>query len=102
MEDGKMVQRFKIKDDDNIKVLLDKYSYCKPQYATSEDELVAFKAINLLDEYEKIFYFIFVEYKSSRKVANFIGTNNNYASNSIKEIKEIMLNNIKKIKYNDH
>lgn len=98
MEDGKMVQRFKIKDDDNIKVLLDKYSYCKPEYATTENELIAFKAIEMLDDYEKTFYFIFSEYKSSRKVANFIGTNNNYASNSIKEIREIVLNNIKKLK----
>lgn len=82
-----MVERFKIKQTVELVAILDKYSYCKPQYATNRDELIAFTILDKLDAYEQMFWFTFLELKSGTKMGAFFGINYNYPQRGIKEMK---------------
>ena len=93
-----MKRRFDIPKNDFIDGVINKYSYCTPDNATNEQEEIFFEALELLDDYERSVLFLYTEFNSSRKLARAVGSNNNYTSNSIKEIKSIMLKNINFIK----
>lgn len=93
-----MKKRFDIPKNDFIDGVINKYSYCTPDNATNEQEEIFFEALELLDDYERSVLFLYTEFNSSRKLAKAVGSNNNYTSNSIKEIKSIMLKNINFIK----
>lgn len=93
-----MKKRFDIPKNDFIDSVINKYSYCTPGNSTNEQEEILFEALTLLDDYEKSVLFLYTEFKSSRKLARAVGSNNNYTSNSIKEIKSIVLKKINFIK----
>ena len=93
-----MKRRFDIPKNDFIDGVINKYSYCTPDNATNENEEIFFEALTMLDDYERSVLFLYTEFNSSRKLARAVGSNNNYTSNSIKEIKSIMLKKINFIK----
>ena len=93
-----MKKRFDIPKNDFIDGVINKYSYCTPDNSNNEQEEILFEALTLLDDYERSVLFLYTEFNSSRKLARAVGSNNNYTSNSIKEIKSIVLKKINFIK----
>jgi len=84
----KMIQKlFVIEKTPEVLALVKRYSGCTKPYSTTRDEDHAFAIVDKLSEYERVLYFAVCEYGSCRRVAAFFGTNMNYASRSMKEIK---------------
>jgi len=82
-----IMKRFVIEKTPEVIALVKRYSGCAKPYATTRDEDKAFAIVDKLSEYERILYFAVCEYGSCRRVAAFFGTNMNYASKSMKEVK---------------
>ena len=79
---------FEIPQNEYVEKLRADYAHCTEECAMNGQECLAFRIFNRLTDDERVLCMALSEYKSSRKVAKALGTNNNYASKAIKELKQ--------------
>ena len=88
MDSQREIKRwFTIPDTDSVRQCVEKYAEAITS-PRNERELQIKKILPFLTLYERKFLFIYAEYKSTRKVATILGTNNRYVSYAIKELKD--------------
>lgn len=78
---------FEIPQNKYVEKMKADYAHCTEECAMNSEECLVFRIFNRLSEEERILCMAMSEYKSSRKVAKVLGTNNNYASKALKELK---------------
>ncbi len=88
MEAQREIKRwFEIPDTDSVARCIKKYSDAMETTHTERIRQMK-KVLPFLTPYERKFLFIYAEYKTTRKVATVLGTNNRYVSYAIKELKD--------------
>lgn len=73
---------------ESVKEMKLTFSHCNEREAENDMEAVAFRLFDRLDDDDRVLMMAIVQYGSSRGIAGALGTNNNYASKAVKELRE--------------